>query len=98
MIASSVVRGLVRMLNFVHGHPQPGRREKASVARIVKSLENVGDTMWKHRSRLPYSFQYYRDVIDEEDPVVSLVLLFTHREPIPRRSNDVCLYSMLVSM
>lgn len=36
--------------------------------------------MWKNRARLPYSFEYNRDIVDEEDPVVSLVLLFMHRE------------------
>ncbi|KZV59908.1 hypothetical protein PENSPDRAFT_659863 [Peniophora sp. CONT] len=77
-ISTSIVRGLVRMINWVHSHPSPGRREKAAAARVVASVEKVGETMWKNRARLPFSFTFYRDIIDEEDPVVSLVLLFMH--------------------
>ncbi|VDC01528.1 unnamed protein product [Peniophora sp. CBMAI 1063] len=77
-IASSIVRGLVRMINWVFAHPAPGRRENAASGRIIASIEKVGEAMWKNKDRLPYSFQCYEGYIDEEDPVVSLVLLFTH--------------------
>ena len=78
MISSSVVRGLVRILNWAHSHPSPGRREKATSARVVPLVAKAAEAMWKHRALLPFSFHHYNDAYDEEDPVVSLVILFMH--------------------
>ena len=72
------MRGLNRAMDWVHRHENKTERETQSAQRIFNRVESISAALWRNRERLPYSWPDTAGVVDEEDPIVSLVLLLMH--------------------
>lgn len=76
-VATAILRGLNRLLDWAHSHSNATARETACAKRALQCVDAVSESLWRNRHRLPYSWPVLVDD-DEEEPVVTLVLLFMH--------------------